>query len=160
MNHDEGRASGGTPAACERVRARLVELDDGGLAPLESARDRGHLEACSGCAAAALELARTLTLIRGACQPAEGEIARLIDAVVARLPDGRRPRRVLLAPFRPSLAAAAALLAFVGLGVLGLTPRGLEDFRWRLPRVLSSPELWTLEWSSVLGVEDAGESSR
>ena len=43
--------SGSPPSACERVRNRMPELWDDALAPIDAARDFGHLEACAECRA-------------------------------------------------------------------------------------------------------------
>jgi anti-sigma factor RsiW len=131
------------------VRARLERLLDGGLAPLDEARDRGHLEACADCAS---ELERWVELVHairalGSVEPEE--LARAKRETLARLAASRapqgRPARVPLA----LAGAAAALLALLALGMRGPELRvastledlaHLEEVAGRLP---SWREVWT-----------------
>jgi len=92
---------------CVRVRARLVELLDGTLVPLEAARDRGHLEACAGCAAEEASEQRLLVGVRALASLEPAELARVHAAVLAALPPRRAPTRERL-----WLAAAAAVILF------------------------------------------------
>ena len=91
---------------CARVRARLSELLDGTLAALAEARDRGHLEACAGCAAEEARERRLLAGVRALARVEEAELARVHRAVLAALPPRRAPARA-----RVWLVAAAVLLA-------------------------------------------------
>lgn len=132
---------------CARVRARLPELVDGGLAPLAAALDRGHLEACAGCARAQAEILRTLEGVRTLARVGAHELAPLHEEILARL--APRPRR-RLSERRFLLAAAAAVLLFALGSWLGLprAPRA-EDFSHL--DVLSE----LADWSGVLrGLED------
>lgn len=103
--------------ACARVRARLEERFDGALAPLEAARDEGHLEACADCAAQARALARWLADVRAVLAPAQ-EVQRDADARVAAALAGE----ATLTPRRPSRRSAAALLTAAALALLALLP--------------------------------------
>ncbi len=107
LREDEG-------GGCSRVRGRLERLLDGGLSPLEEARDRGHLEACAGCRR---ERARWEELLRGietlGRREAAREDARLAGDVLAALagpPAAPRARRKWLAP-AALVGVAAAVLA-------------------------------------------------
>ena len=138
-----------TPASndgCARVRARLAVAVDGGLAPLEAALDRGHLEACEGCRHARDEHLRLLERIRSTGTIEVAELERIESAVLARLPAWRsRPQeRSRLRPV--SWAAVAAALLLVLLAALGrgaplrsLDTASLARFLDRLP-----------QWSSVV----------
>lgn len=94
-------------ARCARVRARLPELLDGTLLALEAARDRGHLEACAGCAAEEARELRLLAGVRALARVDPVELARVHAAVLAALPPRRAPARERL-----WLAAAAAAALF------------------------------------------------
>lgn len=111
---------------CARVRARLPELVDGGLAPLAAALDQGHLEACAGCARAQTELLRTLAGVRALARIEARELASVHGEILARL--APRPRR-LVGERRFLLAAAAAVLLFALVSWFGMpsAPRA-EDF--------------------------------
>jgi len=131
-------------AACERVQARLCVLLDGELAPLEAARDEGHLEACASCAAERAAWERTLGSARAveAARADDGLAAALLglDERLARVPVRRtegvpdpgpvpsatapRPRALLLWPLA---AAAAAVVALVALEHGGVDPLGRTD---------------------------------
>lgn len=113
--------------ACARVQGRLERLLDGGLDPVETARDRGHLEACAGCRAEEERWAGFLGLVAEAVAPARtgplaDELARVARELEARLAvrieaeerERRRLQRTTL------VAAAAALLVLVGLQSLGV----------------------------------------
>jgi len=101
---------------CARVRAQLVELVEGELAPLVEALDRGHLEACAECARECAELERVRHGIRALARVPEAELgaelALLQREVMAHLP-ARTPRLRAPGPrARIVLTAAAALLFF------------------------------------------------
>jgi len=95
---------------CARVRARLPELLDDALLPLEAARDRGHLEACAGCAAEEARELRLLAGVRALARVEPDELARVHAAVLAALPPRRAPARERLW----LAAAAAAVLVALG----------------------------------------------
>jgi anti-sigma factor RsiW len=102
---------------CGRVRARLVELADGGLDPLAEARDRGHLEACGPCAHALAEHARGLAALRAALRSdVADDIDRVAAAVRARIA-APPPARFRVRPWQ--LVACAAVLALLGALALG-----------------------------------------
>lgn len=106
---------------CERVRARLAELVDGGLSLMEEARDLGHLEACADCGRAHAdwlafhaELGRALPRVELPAGLLEG-LDRELEHVRIAAPEPRRR-----AGAWASLAAAAAsLVALFGLEALG-----------------------------------------
>jgi anti-sigma factor RsiW len=109
---------------CVRVRARLPELLDGALAPLEEARDLGHLEACVGCARERESFTRTLAGVRALALVEPSELRELQAGLRARLaPRTRRPERSFLV----AAAAAALLLALGSWFGLPSAPRA-EDF--------------------------------
>ena len=117
-------------AACARVVERLDALLDGALAPLEAARDEGHLEACAACACERERAGRVRAAGAAALAP-EAELARARAGLAARIGAARAPRRrpalVLLSGGfgRAALGAAAALAAFVGVAALGVGEDGL-----------------------------------
>ena len=146
------------PGSCGRVRARLEQLVDGALAPLEEARDTGHMEACDGCRT---EEARWRELVRAirsasACDPEElalalGELRARIDAGSGRA----RSRRSLVRGVPAALlASAAALLALFALEASGLWPRP-QLSRPRVPAGLGRVELRLPVWAELT---DAGGS--
>ena len=105
----------GPGVGCERVRGRLEELVDGGLAPLAEARDEGHLEACSACAA---ELERVQRLLGGlALSDGPTDLDFALAGLDERLDAARGPRpldrvlHVARAGWVPAAAVAAAGLA-------------------------------------------------
>jgi len=98
----------GLDPRCARVRARLPELLDGALVPLEEARDRGHLEACAGCAREEARELRLLAGVRALARVEAAELERVHTALLAALPPRRAPARERL--WRAA-AAAAVLLA-------------------------------------------------
>jgi anti-sigma factor RsiW len=109
-------------AGCVRVRARLVELADGGLDPLAEARDRGHLEACGPCAHALAEHARGLAALRAALRSdfahdVAHDIDRVAAAVRARIA-APQPAQFRMRPWQ-LVASAAAVLALLGALALG-----------------------------------------
>lgn len=120
-------SGGARKASCLRVRGRLIELEDGGLAPLAEARDRGHLEACDACARALARHVGFLARLRALETVEAAEVRALTAAVEARLPARLRPSMGRGARTRASLALAAA--AALVLGALWTT-RGLP----RAPR--------------------------
>jgi anti-sigma factor RsiW len=139
-------------AGCERVLGRLDALADGGLAPLEAARDRGHLEACDGCARAIAAHERFLARLRGALAAAPAEVAEAarVSAEVLRAVELQPRPRGRPGVVRAAAAAAGLLLAARVLGQAvwpaGLELAGLEPVLERLP-----------SWSGVLrGVEQLG----
>lgn len=130
--------------ACARVQERLAQLLDHDLAPLEEARDLGHLEACPACRALEAEHVRLLkSLPRAWSAGLEAEAARLAAAVRRELARAPRPRpRWRLVP-DPVLAAAVAagllllLRLWPGVERMGLSvpqdPVPLDPLLERLP---------------------------
>jgi anti-sigma factor RsiW len=107
--------------ACERVQGRLAELVDGGLTPLEEARDCGHLEACADCASAYADWSAFHAELASALPQAELP-ADLVPGLATRLEAVRieRPRETERARVWTSLfAAAASLVALFGFEALG-----------------------------------------
>lgn len=109
---------------CRRVQERLAELEDGALAPLAEARDRGHLEVCAACA---LELAwhrRLLARLRGLETIGAEEVTALSASVLACLPARPPSRPHLGVRSRASLVlASAAALLLAGLWTFRGLPR-------------------------------------
>jgi anti-sigma factor RsiW len=101
--------------ACGRVQDRLARLHDGALAPLEEARDRGHLEACAACQAEERAHLRLLALVpRALTLGVEAEAARLAAEVrrsLARAPAPRTRARFLPRPLVAAAVAAGLLFA-------------------------------------------------
>ncbi|MDF1800558.1 MAG: hypothetical protein P1V81_15380 [Planctomycetota bacterium] len=120
------RPGGPLAGACERVLARLPELVDGGLVPLEEARDLGHLEACRSCAAEAEDWRRFHGELGAAVGgPSTAPIglvasldARLAGLTIAPAPAEPRPR-VVLRPLQSLVAAAASLVLLFGVEAFG-----------------------------------------
>jgi anti-sigma factor RsiW len=103
--------------SCARVRARLERLLDGGLAPLDEARDRGHLEACADCARELERWGELLRAVRALATAEPQELARAKRALRARLAAVPAPR-AWPAPLPLALAGvAAALLALLAFGL-------------------------------------------
>ena len=123
MKHEPNPDVTDTGGACQRVRSRLPELVDGGLAPLEEARDQGHLEACAACAAQAEDWRAFHgdlgTALGGPSLVPDG----LVEALSGRLDDvqiAEPPRPpVVLRPLQSVVAAAASLVLLFGLEALG-----------------------------------------
>ena len=141
------------PAACGRVQGRLAELLDGGLAPLEAARDGGHLEVCPACGA---ERAVWLALVDGARRAGQADPAELACALAgldARLAALVRPRPAapwLRGALIPLATAAAALVALLALKLGGLrVPEDAGRLASLAPGL--TPEVPALlDWSLIL----------
>lgn len=138
---------------CERVQDRLERYVDGTLAPLERALDRGHLEACAGCA---VELERWEALVGAlpeALQPRADELERALQGVARRLAEAPAPRfrwrhlpgRVLV----PLATAAAAVLLLLALQWAGGGLRGMAPVRSSL--LVPELDLRLPAWSDVVG---------
>jgi anti-sigma factor RsiW len=146
--------SGELPASCARVRGRLDRHLDGALAPLDAARDAGHLETCLACRAEELRERALLRAIRSASASDPEELALALRAVRREIDALREPGRLArrLAPLAAALAlSAAASIALLALHAAGLAARP----RLALPRVPSAlgaaevrlpvwPERWPL----------------
>lgn len=105
--------------ACGRVQGRLAELVDGGLTPLEEARDRGHLEACAACASAADDWLAFHTELKAALPSVELP-ADLVPGLAARLEAVRiAPPAGRAGAWTSLLAAAASLVLLFGFEALG-----------------------------------------
>lgn len=114
---------------CTRVRARLAEALDGGLAPLDQALDRGHLEACLECQRERDRHEQLLASIRQLSVPHAADLELVSAAVRARLPALRALRRESWWTAPSTLvAAAAAVLLIVLLATLGSdsAPRSVD----------------------------------
>ena len=139
-----------TSQGCERVRGRLERLLDGGLTPIEHARDRGHLEACAACRDEAAAWEDLLGRTRAALAPDSEELAREVATLRPRLvPAPRSPLRRLLArpAAAPLAAAAAALLLLTALGASGMLDAALQGLSTRdlLPQ-------WDVVWPRLGGI--------
>jgi len=115
-NHTQPKQSDGHSSACERVRERLPNLWDGRLAPIDAARDQGHLEACSGCRSEWDQLQELLGAIAevGVTEAeldfaSEGLAARLDAVSVGARPSSRQ--RFGVSTLLPLAACVLALLA-------------------------------------------------
>lgn len=139
---------------CTRVTERLAVLVDGGLGPLDEARDRGHLEACAPCQRALARHAQLLASLRSLSSPAvERDVALDVVLDVAQVSAAVRAALERCAPrFAPRpraeriprrwavglAAAAAAVLLLAALeGATRLAP--LAPIRWA-----------SLDWSAPL----------
>ncbi len=149
METDERRNAG----PCERVQGRLEELLDGGLTPLEAARDEGHLEVCSACTREAASWHALLSVARRAGRAADAEVAQALLGMRMPGPELTAPSRgslrALLAAAVPLLASAAALVALLLLrtGEAPLPGAGaLGELALRGP--LEVPQV---DWSRILG---------
>jgi anti-sigma factor RsiW len=112
---------------CARVRGRLERLLDGGLEPLEAALDRGHLEACPGCRAAAHSWRDLLEALRRAASPPSGQVERVVHDVLAVVEERAAARRSPTRGRWPLVAAAAALV--LALAWWGSDPRPYVPMR-------------------------------
>lgn len=148
------RPDASVPASCARVRARLAAWLDGGLAPLEAALDRGHLEACAGCARERERHERLLESIRAASSPPAREVELVAAAVLQRVPAAQPARLAVRWRGPGALAAAAAVLlvALVATRGAGPMPRPFDPATFE--RVLGQLP----GWSDV--VRGLGELSR
>jgi anti-sigma factor RsiW len=138
---------------CERVQGRLEELLDGGLAPLEAARDEGHLEVCCACAREAASWRALLSVARRAGRPTDAEVAQALLGMRLPRPElSTPPRGSLRAPLAaafPLLASAAALVALLALRTAEVPLPGvgaLGELALRGP--LEVPQV---DWSGILG---------
>src|SRR5262245_10158984 len=112
-----------TSASCARVQARLPALVDGALAPLEEARDRGHMEACPPCRLPCARHDDLLASIRCSLRAGTEEDFELVTgAVLARLADSGAGALRPVPPPAPGLrrwtiglCAAAAAVLLLGL---------------------------------------------
>ncbi|HEX6882905.1 MAG TPA: hypothetical protein VF530_05960 [Planctomycetota bacterium] len=136
--------SAAASAACGRVQQQLAQLHDGALAPLEEARDRGHLEACAACQAEEREHLRLLALVpRALTLGVEAEAARLAAELrrsLARAPAPRARARLVPGPLVAAAVAAGLLIAVrlwlapAGAGLpAGPAPIELEPLLEHLP---------------------------
>lgn len=154
-------------APCARVQARLAELVDGALAPLDAARDRGHLEACASCRRALARHEHLLVSIRAAARAGtehdvmQQDVEFVAAAVRARLGElapmpeyaSTRPR----SPRRWALGLAAAAAAVLLLALIESRP----DFSLAAhpgQRVLDHAFAQLPSWSGV--VRGLGSLSR
>jgi anti-sigma factor RsiW len=93
--------------ACARVEGRLPQLLDGSLPPLDEARDRGHLEACSSCRRELEGFEHCLAELPRACASGgEHEVEALVAGVLGELRRGGSRRAPVVS--RPLVAAAVA----------------------------------------------------
>jgi predicted anti-sigma-YlaC factor YlaD len=116
--------------ACARVEGRLAALFDGALAPLDEARDHGHLEACAACCRAYASHAELVAALRAvgareerALAAEAAELSRVVRARLAVLAPDRAPRLRIRGRVLGLAAAAAAVL-------------GLALLEWRTPGAL------------------------
>ncbi|MEM7310582.1 MAG: zf-HC2 domain-containing protein [Planctomycetota bacterium] len=150
--------------ACRRLRGRLALLLDGGLSPVEAARDEGHLEACAGCRAEREAWERTTALAAEALGGAAGELAWALSGLDGRLEDAfaarrrSRLRRLAGGAVASAATAAAALLALFVLRFGGLS----LDEHSALARLSPLPtlDLRLPDWASLLGGTPLGEGDR
>lgn len=150
--HDQVHA-----APCERVTARLAELVDGGLSPLDEARDRGHLEACASCAEAFadwLEFHRQLTAALPTVELPEDLVpglAEKLQAVHIKKPEAEARARV----WTSLVAAAASLVVLFGFEALGTAMDADREGPLFAPAGLEVPVHWPAEGGLI--PEDLGD---
>ena len=143
-----------TGTGCDRVRGRLERLVDGDLAPLDAARDHGHLEACGACAREFEALRKLLGSIR-ALHAVPAEELRFAGEGLAERLGGVAPGRPRFRLLRGRVARAAATAAagFLALFALQLCGAGLDDLGtmpgWT-SRLLDHTHLEMPVWSEVL----------
>src|SRR5215218_3140480 len=132
---------------CEKMNVRdlLPDYAHGALAGAERARVEAHLGECDACraelallramraahpvpAVATPDIARIVAALpRAAVRPAAGEVASERPGVISL--DAHRARRGAgnhVLPWRQAIAAAAVVVAAVGIGVVGKRSRGPE----------------------------------
>lgn len=135
--------------ACERVRGRLERLLDGGLPAIETARDRGHLEACAACRDERADWSAFLGRVRVAQRPDAQEVRGArggVRAILAASADaGRAARRRRRAVWTATAAAVLAVALVLDLGGGGLQSVG----RARLSSLVRPPS-----WGTPVSVSD------
>ncbi len=122
-------------SSCERVRHRLTELLDGGLAPIEEARDSGHLEACASCRAESDELELMLeTLVPATTVESELDFAMAgLNDRLALIPAPTAVsgwQRLKVSTLLPLAAAALALIAIRTLSQDDASPANSLPSSW------------------------------
>lgn len=115
--------------ACGRVRGRVEALCDRSLAPLQQARDEGHVEACADCAALVAEQRAVIALARGAFVVSELDLRAASHGLDGRIRSASSPLRARWKRrAQTATLAAAALLALVLLREFGFDPGARELF--------------------------------
>jgi hypothetical protein len=154
--------------ACARVAARLPELLDGGLGPLEAARDEGHLEVCAACAAERdawrafgrrARAAEAQAAAQGLERALWGLEERLAGLALPAAPmPPARQRATLARAALPLAAAAAAVGALLALqqGGIGLEAPAREPWSAILPDVRPGIP----SWDGLVHGDDAPRSAR
>jgi len=142
-------------SACARVRGRLEQLLDGGLEPLEEARDQGHLEVCEGCRSEEARWREVFGFVRQAVAPPRAGAAAFELAGVQRDLDARLAVRIEAEARERRMAQRLALtVAAAGLlGLLGLRWVGFWTEAPTLPsgEVLGQLDLALPVWSDLFG---------
>lgn len=115
--------------ACERVRGRVEALCDRSLAPVEQARDEGHVEACARCAGLVAIQRDAIDLAREAFVASELDLRSASEGLDARIRGAHSPlRERWIRRAQAATLAAAALLALVLLREFGFDAGARELF--------------------------------
>ena len=149
--HTQLEQSDDHSSACDRVRERLAELWDGRLAPVDTARDQGHLEACAECRSEWEQLNELLGAVAEISAP-EAELDFASVGLAAKLDVvslGDRSsswKRFGISTLLPLAACALALIAI----------RALSDDQDAIPTPLSNSLHELGSWGS--SIADWGEA--
>lgn len=150
---DPGAGAPGAGAACARVAGRLTQLVDGALAPLDAARDGGHLEACASCRqtlARHTELLSSLRRLslRASERDVVEDIARVAAAVRARLDRSPPSPRAGAWASWPARATRRRMIGFAVAAAAVLLLATLES--WASLPSLDPARLARLDWPAEL----------
>ncbi|MCZ6598784.1 MAG: zf-HC2 domain-containing protein [Planctomycetota bacterium] len=141
--------------ACERVQTRLEQYIDGGLDPVEEARDRGHLEACASCRRERDRWLELHAAVRESTAASEDEIDFATRGLDERLMDvAAGARRSRFRRIAENVLTPVATVAAAVVGMLALQFGGIRmDLVVRVPepdQLFSELELGVPDWSGIL----------
>jgi anti-sigma factor RsiW len=144
---------------CARVRSRLERYLDGALTPLESALDRGHLEACAECRAEEERWTELHASVRAATAPPAAELAFAREGLADRIAAAPRPRFALLRGrlLLPVATAAAALVALFAAELASPRLSSLDTTDVRRDVLSRAMELSLPSWDEIVGSVLDGE---
>lgn len=144
-NLDPGADAPRAGAACERVVGRLALQVDGALAPLDAARDGGHLESCGPCRQALARHLALLSSLRGLSQrDTARDVEQVVAAVRARLDRTPPPRRAAARVSGPARATRRRALGLAAAAAAVLLLAALEA--WTSLPDLDPARLARLDW--------------